>query len=84
MKKWWTGFRKASDLREREENLKIKNNLYRKMSDLLDHPTSASEAEIIAALKAWKKDMTEEEAREYVRRLRNEASALREHDPERH
>lgn len=81
MKKFFRGFRKASDLREREENAKQKAILLRKLSDFIDG-RGGGEHEVVNALRAWRKGTTEEEMQEYIRRLKIAASDAKEHDPE--
>jgi|HubBroStandDraft_4_1064222.scaffolds.fasta_scaffold74365_4 hypothetical protein len=81
MKKFFRGFRKASDLREREGNAKLKAALLRKLSDFIDG-RGGGEHEVVNAMRAWRKDMTEEEVQNYIKRLRTAASDAKERDQE--
>jgi hypothetical protein len=81
MRKFWRGFRQASDLREREENAKIKKEQLEKLRALIyGGGGAADEHEFIVAVKAWKPGITEQELREYIKRFRNAVSGEQEHD----
>jgi len=69
MKKFWRGFRKASDLREREEIAQIRSDLLERLSRLVRTGGHEAEPEYVAVLKQIRQDMSEEELRERIRQF---------------
>lgn len=81
MRNFWRGFRKASDLREREENEKIKQELLHRIAEFIDDASTVEdEQDLAAAIKAWDKTLTDEEVRDLIRQLRIASSDELGHD----
>jgi len=75
MKRFFKGFRKASDLRERTENQKLKDAVLGKLHDIVGHVlTSQDEQDFALLVRAWKPDLSDAEVEEYIRLLRSAAS----------
>ncbi len=81
MKKFWRGFRKASDLREREELRKEKENQLAKLRECLALGYDG-EAKYVNALKAWNKNMSREELQERIRQFRDAVAENQERNRE--
>jgi hypothetical protein len=64
MKKFWRGFGKESDLREREEIAKVRSDLIEKLRELIRTGGHEGEAEYVRVLKQINPDIREEELRE--------------------
>jgi hypothetical protein len=78
MKKFWRGFRKASDQRERAENAKIKAQQLNKVRELISGGGGADdERDFIVAVTAWKPEIKEQELQELLKRFRNAVSGGR-------
>jgi len=75
MKKFWKGFRKASDLREREEIAKARSDLLVKLSDLIETGGHEAEPEYVIVLKQIRQDMSEEELRDRIRQYHDAVNA---------
>lgn len=69
MRKFWRGFRKASDLREREEVAKVRSDLLERLSHLIRIGRHEAEPEYVLVLKQIRQDMSEEELRERIRQF---------------
>jgi hypothetical protein len=68
MRKFWRGFRKASDLREREERKAARNELILKLLHLLRTGSHEAVDEYAGIVKDLNPDVTEEELREQIKR----------------
>ena len=67
MKKFWHGFRKAKDLREREEIEKVRSDLLEKLKHLVSTGGHEAEHEYVVVLKQIRQDMNAEELKERIR-----------------
>jgi len=75
MKRFWRGFRKASDLREREEIAKIKREQLNKIRELMyGGGGPEAERELRIALQAWKPGILEREIEVYIKQFRSGVS----------
>jgi hypothetical protein len=68
MKNFWRGFRKASDIREREEIAKVREDLIETLRRLIRTRGHDGEAEYVRELKRWKQDISPAELQEQIRR----------------
>jgi hypothetical protein len=68
MRRFWRGFRKESDLREREEIAKVRSDLLERLRLLLRTGGHEGEAEYVTILKQIKQDIGKEELQEQIRR----------------
>lgn len=75
MRKFWRGFRKASDLREREEIAKVRSDLLDRLSQLIRTGGHEAESEYVAVLKQIRQDMSEDELRERIRQYHDAVNA---------
>jgi hypothetical protein len=69
MKKFWRGFRKASDRHEREKIAKVRSDLLERLSQLIETGGHEAEPEYAVVLKQIRQDMSEEELRERIRQF---------------
>jgi len=67
MKKFWRGFRKESDLREREEIAKIRSDLLERLRDLLRSGGHEGEAEYVRVVKQINQDISETELKQRIK-----------------
>jgi len=71
MKRFWRGFRKASDLRERQEIAKIKSEQLGKIRELMyGGGGPEAERELRVAIQAWKPGISEREIEAYIKLFR--------------
>jgi hypothetical protein len=61
MKKFWRGFRKASDQHERLDRTKIRNERVELLRRLLEEGGHEAEQQYVEALKDWQPDISKEE-----------------------
>jgi len=69
MRKFWRGFRKASDLRKREEIAKVRSDLLDRLSRLIRTGGHEAESEYVIVLKQIRQDIGPEELRERIRQF---------------
>jgi hypothetical protein len=74
MKKAWRGFRKASDLREREEREKVRAELLDELRRLVETGRHEAEAEYVAVVKQFYRDtfgreISNDELRQRIRQF---------------
>lgn len=75
MKEFWRGFRKASDLREREERQKRRAELLERLQTLLLTGGHEAEGEYRRLVKEIKPDISNEEMAERVKQYHDAVSA---------
>jgi hypothetical protein len=75
MRRFWRGFRKASDLREREEIAKVRSDLLARLSDLVRTGGHEAESEYVTVLKQIRQDMSEEELRGRITQFHDAVNA---------
>jgi hypothetical protein len=75
MRNFWRGYRKASDLRERADNAKIKADQLAKLPELMYGGGGAdAEREFVIALQEWKPGITDGEVQDWLKHFRNGVS----------
>lgn len=75
MKKFWPGFRKESDLREREEKMKRRAELLERLRMLINTGGHEAEPEFRGILKDVKPGISKEEMAERVKQFHDAVSA---------
>jgi hypothetical protein len=83
MKKFFRGFRKASDLRERAANAKIRAEQLQRIRNLIEGGGGAQdEREVIETIRAWKPGIKDQETQALLKQFRIAVSGDPEHDQE--
>ena len=80
MKKFWRGFRKESDLREREEKMKRRAELLERLQMLINTGGHEAEAEFRGIVKDIKPDINPEEMAQRVKQYHDAVSARQSRD----
>lgn len=69
MRRFWRGFRKAKDVREREEIAKVRQDLLERLTQLVRYGGHDAEPEYVAVLKQIRQDMSAKELQERIRQF---------------
>lgn len=75
MKKFWRGFRKASDLREREEVAKVREELLARLRQLLQTGGHEAEPDFVKVLKQIDQGISGERLQERIRQFHDAVNA---------
>jgi hypothetical protein len=82
MRNFWRGFRKASDLRQREEIAKVRSDLLERLGHLVRMGGHEAEGEYVTVLKQIRQDMSAEELQERIRQYHDAVNARQSLDRE--
>ena len=74
MKKFWRGFRKATDTHSRQEKAKLQAEQLEKLRRIVREGRYEAEPEFVEAVKEWKPDISPEELRERIKQFRKAVS----------
>ena len=82
MKKFWRGYRRAADERERLEKAKVRKEHLEKLRQLLEVSGHEAESEYVQLLKDWKPEITKEELVLRIKQFHDAVSARQLRDRE--
>ncbi len=74
MKKFWQGFRKATDAEQRQEKAKVRKEQLEKLRHLIQVGGHEAEGDYVQVLKDWKPDISNEELAERIKQYHDAVS----------
>ena len=74
MKKFWRGFRKATDAEQRQETAKVKREQLEKLRHLIKVGGHEAEGDYVQVLKDWKPDISKEELAARIKQFHDAVS----------
>jgi hypothetical protein len=82
MKKFWRGFRNASDTAERQDAVKLREQQLQKLRRLLEIGGHEAESEYVELLKEWVPEITKEELALRIKQFHDAVNARQSRDRE--